>query len=577
MFKKIIYLLFIICLNSIGQDRNTELAYTLYGLIPLNADNNDVVKEMHYNKLWIPASTITYSIIEDTSKIFGITADTLYVADNTDLEVGTYGVIFQVRDRHYNDYDTIFIECRDTVNSDFFDLDAANDGDDTRDSPDSTITSIDGAGSTVSHTYWLKRGTTETLTAEVDPDDNFLTFAAYGRGVRPLLKSALSGGGQGVILRHDNPTTNIFYYDISFEKSTGLGAVFKEYGTHFLMDNCIIRGYGDKPFNNLRAYWVDTITLRNCVIDSAGTDNVHIGQSGNVIIEGNEFNYSNSDNNNGDCVHCNADSTNTTRYQNFTFRYNLCDHTHYGDKHGFCINCDEDTDTAYTVDVYYNRMLGDCNDTTDHKNISIQTSRDATVHHNWLKDGSINMNAYQGAANFKFYTNICDSSYVTALYLHNAYAAWIVNNTFHDFGIGDGQNHCSAIAGFGRTATVKNNIFDSNGLQDSIFYQGYNFTEDYNLADPNFADFVEGANSIEGDANFVNKAMDDFRLNISSIAIDAGTDVSLTRDFKNYIIPQGDAQDMGAYERIIGDVLKFPGSRDMWLEFPGNRKFVIKK
>jgi len=129
-----------------------------------------------------------------------------------------------------------------------------------------------------------------------------------------------------------------------------------------------------------------------------------------------------------------------------------------------------------------------------------------------------------------------------------------------------------------RDITVKNNIFDKHGKPGPIFYQlGGGSDEDYNMANPDFGAYSEGANSIEDYAEFADTAASDFRLKITSPAINEGVSVGLTRDIRNYIIPQGSAPDMGAYERIVDKVLKFPGNRDMWLEFPGNRKFVIKK
>ena len=64
MFKKIIFILLaLISLNSFSQNRNSELAHTLYAIIPNNADNNDVVVEMNSNHCWDTASAIIWSII----------------------------------------------------------------------------------------------------------------------------------------------------------------------------------------------------------------------------------------------------------------------------------------------------------------------------------------------------------------------------------------------------------------------------------------------------------------------------------------------------------------------------------
>lgn len=111
--------------------------------------------------------------------------------------------------------------------------------------------------------------------------------------------------------------------------------------------------------------------------------------------------------------------------------------------------------------------------------------------------------------------------------------------------------------------TVKNNIV--YGSSYYLVWAKEDYTGDYNdyyaAGGPgnfshgstvNFADFKtatgQEAHSITSDPVFVSIITPDFNLQYTSPCINAGTDVSLTRDFKGNPVPYGIAPDIGVYE-----------------------------
>jgi hypothetical protein len=116
------------------------------------------------------------------------------------------------------------------------------------------------------------------------------------------------------------------------------------------------------------------------------------------------------------------------------------------------------------------------------------------------------------------------------------------------------------------TLTIKNSIIAENYTYEIVIYGGSTLVSNYNDyyhsaggsfmrwsgANYTFADWKTvssgDANSISSDPLFVSTVTPDFRLQSTSLAINAGTDVSLTQDYLGTVVPKGAAQDMGAYE-----------------------------
>ena len=95
--------------------------------------------------------------------------------------------------------------------------------------------------------------------------------------------------------------------------------------------------------------------------------------------------------------------------------------------------------------------------------------------------------------------------------------------------------------------TLESNIFSFVSADQKDYNVPGRFTETNNLYSD--ASRVE-PNSFEGHPNFISIADDDFRLGDNSDAIDRGTNTPMTQDIYGIEIPQGDAPDVGAFEKL---------------------------
>lgn len=138
------------------------------------------------------------------------------------------------------------------------------------------------------------------------------------------------------------------------------------------------------------------------------------------------------------------------------------------------------------------------------------------------------------------------------------------NGITHSNGAGSGNTYYNNVAynnisdGFQvyrstNTATIKNNIFYGNGRY-GMNSDGGSHTYDYNCVSGNktgnYNGFSKQANDIILDPLMTNPVSNDFTLQGGSPLIDAGTDVKLSRDIINTIVPFGNSPDIGAYEYV---------------------------
>ena len=94
------------------------------------------------------------------------------------------------------------------------------------------------------------------------------------------------------------------------------------------------------------------------------------------------------------------------------------------------------------------------------------------------------------------------------------------------------------------TTNIDYNLYYPN---DGLYFRNYG------VENLNFSDWKttigEDANSpTPADPLFINAGTNNFRLQKTSPAIDAGVDVSLTQDKDGYPVPYGTLPDIGAYE-----------------------------
>jgi len=537
--KKLIYLiLFLFVWNlSYCQLKHKEILLGQEARIPSNVENHDIVTEIGINQkdtfMAVQVfSLVNFEIKENPDNIYGITYDTLYMADNTELTIGVDTVVIVAYYGQFYDIDTIFVNIIDiSSNSTFCDLDAGSDGDGTRASPRDNYSFINGSGSTPNYNYWLKRGTSETVTIEINPDDSYMITSAYGRGKRPILYSALSGS-QDAIIQHDGSTGNIEYWSIDFQKENGQSCLFKDdYGKHLVLQNCILEGVGaDYPFNLLRTYRCDTVLLYYNIFRYSGDDNWYNRACENIVVWGCRFREPNYDIANGDCAQI-WPETAQDRDDNFLFAYSTCIKKKHPNKHGFVIGDEAVGDTCYNVTVHDCSIYGTSENGSNMKGISIQECVNVKEYNNIVIGADRCYNFHGGSRNVLFYNNIGDSCYGTGIFLWSGMKnCSIMNSTIYNWGW-QGETEDAGIAIFYSDIYLRNNIFyDADG--DLLFYwidEGSD--EDYNIAN-DWTGISPGPNSIEGTSSFVSPINKNFKLNPNSLGTDEGTDVGIELDFE---------------------------------------------
>lgn len=126
----------------------------------------------------------------------------------------------------------------------------------------------------------------------------------------------------------------------------------------------------------------------------------------------------------------------------------------------------------------------------------------------------------------------------------NATGTWIIKNNI-TYGHPVEFMISAAAVGGGATVTSDYNLF-----YDSLGGNAF----DYNGSFSGFSAYKtasgKDAHSLNTNPLFTNAGSNDFTLQASSPAINAGTNVGLTSDYNGTAVPQGSAPDMGAFEAI---------------------------
>ena len=178
----------------------------------------------------------------------------------------------------------------------------------------------------------------------------------------------------------------------------------------------------------------------------------------------------------------------------------------------------------------------------------------ALVYRNLVYNSDNNSINVDSAQNTKIYANIVygtgDNGWsANAVHVFGgADGTEIYNNTFYQSGNG------IYVEGNSPNSIIKNNISVSGYRGIHVVDDGSltGLDEDYNNcygnSDANYEGITKGANSLESDPLFTNPGSDNFTLQYLSPCRDNGTDVSLTEDYIGTPVPQGDTEDIGAYE-----------------------------
>lgn len=118
----------------------------------------------------------------------------------------------------------------------------------------------------------------------------------------------------------------------------------------------------------------------------------------------------------------------------------------------------------------------------------------------------------------------------------------ITNNTLFD-------NQEGIIIGDYLTSTlIKNNIIVSHTVAITTISTGSAIIADHTLFWNNTSDGIRGTNPVDGEPAFVDAANDNYHIQYTSAALDAGTSVDVPRDIDGDSRPSGAAYDIGADE-----------------------------
>lgn len=190
-----------------------------------------------------------------------------------------------------------------------------------------------------------------------------------------------------------------------------------------------------------------------------------------------------------------------------------------------------DVQPDYLRDIYiqYNIFdkMGSLTQSYQSKGIELQSGKDnGGIAERWYIDNNV-FTAYNGSAG-----NV-------GIYLSNSHSLkniYVRNNIFKDFSI----SYINANGTFGANVNglyLQNNLFYNNGNNNNPLWEGgYSITN-----------LVEENNKKEN-PYFVNESAINFQLQSISSGIDAGINVGLTRDYRNYTVPFNSKPDIGAYE-----------------------------
>jgi|GEM_PF-1176289 len=157
-----------------------------------------------------------------------------------------------------------------------------------------------------------------------------------------------------------------------------------------------------------------------------------------------------------------------------------------------------------------------------------------------------------GTGSFSIYDNIFYHDTVGTLAL--VYLQGTTHTFYNNDVVSKGNTGTGVQVITGTSATLKNNIiygFTTGIVADS----GSTATSDYDLLYQNgsaqYTGISAGIHSLSQNPVFADLSSNDFRLQDSSPAINAGTDVALTSDYVGTAVPQGSTPDIGAYEYLL--------------------------
>lgn len=569
IMNKFIYILLLVSLNSFGQiPDGGRISHDQWYIIPEDPDSNDYVGRWYVN--WTDTAFrdrsgwYEYEIVDgNTGDAFDMIDSMIVVLDSTALSHGS-DFTLTIRTTIDNTYEDnhAFISVLHEDSCIYFDPDWGGAETGSRRTPYNNIE--DDVTYEKNYAYLSKRGTAwsgdVTIASTMDSDiDNPLIFGAYDEGDRPIWYD-----GTNELVWIDSRTDTIEhvqFYDIDCWGNDGASTIKPDdYSWHTKFNRVrATRGDGNGCFmsNHALATTYNHNVFRDCEADSgygygfkmsSGRDTLENCMISNCNT-GISFNWSNggyaeyiwtSSNGDGSASAFTFDCDSNTVKHAIIYGYNV------GLKFIDDDTPDSDVEGNLVEDCWHNQEM-DLGSTNSHLYFSTNADRN-TVQRCFFRNSeyAIDINSS------------CDTNWLNYIVVINADDFSIDND-----GTGNICDHivtydhqASDIIGSG-TGVLRNSIYTSaSGLtsSDSILW-GSIMDSDY------VYDTIAG--------------QEDFRLKAgATLAIDAGTDLGITRDLHDYIIPQGSAPDIGAYERIVDNVIQI-GGINRWIII-NDRKFIIK-
>lgn len=551
--------------NDIAHDQNF--------ITRSNASVGEKIGRLNWNINNDTLSSIVYSEITDTSNLFGINGDSVYLSSVTGLQKSKiYYIQFKVTDGIKSDTAGGYIYIADS---------------------DSLIHWNNNYSSfSAGYYYYFNRGSTYSLTSEIYIDADNITFMAIGNGNYPILKPT---GTQDDIFDIFNYNNGFTIQDLEIQKNNN-GYVWNCFNlnratTNFTSNNNRIIG---SDVNYPNDAWWHIYHLNDLYLSQRGllhkiTDNYVTGCFGSVswysLIDdvelignfhrelglgeiggdpsgvggiSNGFDFSNDADNYCTKVDC---------------RYNRIDHSTQPYKYGLQIG--GGGLTVFTYDTVKNNRIigpGKLNGNLDYTFNGIAANMNSKIYIAENRIDSVENGfcvAGLAAKHITFENNLVIGARVFGiLFLETVDSSLIIHNTFTDPGFSD--IYYVFGGDFTNKDTIANNIIDVSDGQS--IYQVLDPVRIYNLySDLTGTGYTLTATEIESNPLFTNKTELDFTLQSESPCIDTGYDFGLVYDFVGNL--RSAIPDIGAYEYIEEPLGKYIRGNKVY-RFPGGNKII---
>ncbi len=371
-------------------------------------------------------------------------------------------------------------------------------------------------------TYLQKAGTVFLTSGRLRPASN-VKIGAYGTGAHPVFRST---GGDGTKILDLGGLKDVTIDGIEIESTNNATSCIHIFNSsNITLLNMKIHGaqWG------IRAYYhTGKLTIMHTEVYNTGDDGMFIAEIDELEIgychvhDINQKWFISQDQtvSGGDCIQLGQTGK-------FHIHNNILDHSSTGNKFCFILI----TDNTEPCIFEYNTLKGP-KLSPGGGSVYLTKGNDLTFRYNHFIN-SIN-GIYTAASNLKVYYNTFqEMDYAIVSAYPTGTTMQIYQNVFDNCenGILANQDH----------GDIKNNIFHNTA---NTVIRG-KYSEDYNCFYPSANGLNIGENSFVGNPEFQSGT---YHLSSSSSCIDAGTNLNLTSDIENSVVPQGSKPDMGVCE-----------------------------